>query len=242
LSGAKPLRCFSNVPGGPLAVPFRIIGKAPASCRLGVQSRDPSVRGLSPTPVFPPGTFLAISLHSSANRLAYVAHRYMGSNHGRRQRGHRPFHRTIATTGSTAGRAAWCAATAVTPVAVMTTRCQCKESERERDQQKAKAHGGIPLFLGCTATRGSHATVLEDTWFASQGTEGWDGGMTHTKTTAGEAGPCGTPPKRHPQQTIKSMRPECREATTPMRPSVVFPRFAEKGCERCGMDQTKECC
>lgn len=37
---------------------------------VGVQSRDPSVRGLAPAPVFPPGTFLAISFFSPRNLSA----------------------------------------------------------------------------------------------------------------------------------------------------------------------------
>jgi hypothetical protein len=54
------VRLFREVPGGPLAVPFRLIGKAPASCR-GV-GNPVTIRSmvLRPAPVFPPGTFLPI--------------------------------------------------------------------------------------------------------------------------------------------------------------------------------------
>jgi hypothetical protein len=36
-----------SVPGGPLAAPFRVFGRVPASCRVGEQSRDLSVHGPS---------------------------------------------------------------------------------------------------------------------------------------------------------------------------------------------------
>jgi hypothetical protein len=60
LPSRKNASLLLDVPGGPLAVPFRIIGRSPASCRGCVKSRDLSVHGLTPAPVFPPGTFLAI--------------------------------------------------------------------------------------------------------------------------------------------------------------------------------------
>jgi len=220
-------------------VPFRIIGKAPASCRVGLQSRDPSVHGLSPTPVFPPGTFLAIPLHSPSNCLAYSADRHMRGDDGRGQRRHRSLHRGISTTGSTAGSAARRTATAVTPMTVVTARCQSKEGERQRNQQIANAHGEIPLFLGCTATRGSHATVLEDTWFAGQGTEGWDGGVTHKNT--GQRG--GT--QRSAVETASAIdhqeyAPRTPRSNNSNRPRPCFLLSPEKGCERGNMNQLEE--
>jgi hypothetical protein len=165
-----------------------------------------------------------------------ACHRGCHRSRHRRQRRHRAFGRGVA-----AARPAWGAArrrrtaAATAAVTMTTTGCQSKDRERQREQQIAKAHGGGFLSSwGCTATKGSHAAVLEDRRTAGQTTRGRMAGGVRVRAGehSGEADLCGAPSQRRLQFIIDSMRLTKREATTLPRHRRHFPCSHEKGCER----------